>query len=217
MDQYRRVAPLLFVLLLASCNRDRADPRREGITTSPSTTSSITPPTTGSPPVSEPTAAPPPSPAERFIGLEYVRVAPGEEFPAGVQHIGGGTVGNVETSPHGFEQVKEGGRLMVWLERMLGPPPPRGERPRVRVVDAFDFGVLQSRQETQQGQCWHDDGRRPPQTPPLEDVLVVVSYGPRSPDYSTNIAQAVRLNASIERIETIPSNGLVCERYTSGD
>jgi hypothetical protein len=92
-----------------------------------------------------------------FKGFVYPQTASGDEYPAGVEHLGDGVV---EGGGFSWAHVRQGSRQMLWLQRFVDSA---GSERQVEVVDAVDVGLLDDGYDFLVGRCRYGNGKPDPE------------------------------------------------------
>jgi len=177
-------------------------------------------------------AVPPPLPtggeAAGFEGFVYPQTASGDEYPAGVEHLGDGVV---EGGGFSWAHVRQGSRQMLWLQRFVDSA---GAERRVEVVDAVVVGPIDDGYDFLVGQCRYRDGNADP------EIAAMIRFGDEegetesgdgatddaeqgdgeedpvpgeddSKEFSSDVRAAWQLDRSTDRIVPVDVNGLRCQ------
>jgi hypothetical protein len=100
-----------------------------------------------------------------FVGLHYAQVAAGEEFPAGVLHVGDGLVVDEHWRPgqpvsYIWAHVRQASRQMLWFQRVVGQ---QGPTRTLQVLDAVDMGPVDDGYQLQVESCRQGTGEPDPE------------------------------------------------------
>ena len=160
-----------------------------------------------------------PATVRGFVGLVFRPVAAGRDYPAGVEHLGGGSIVDPgwapgQPAPYLWEYVTHESRHMLWLERYVDS---EGTAPRrVKVIDAIDAGDVPEGYTVAANGCGlMSPGGTVTQDPEVAAVAPGENEDEEEPGEkkeppSPAALRAWRLDRAGERIEPLAATGIAC-------